>query len=113
MIDLFQWGRARATDPDTAKAAARTVNAAKLERAVLNHLRENGPSTVPEIALGTGINKESVNPRMRPLVEKGFILDSGKRRKAKVFSTCPDCGCQHDSRETRPCIVWCIDNGNT
>ena len=75
-------GLARHTDPKTAKAAAKSVDATKLEAMVLEILREKGSMTSHEIAseLGMSMALQSVTPRTAPLKNKGLIRDSGVRR---------------------------------
>lgn len=72
-------GLARNTDPVTSWAAAETVNASRLMLLVMQALR-NGPMTTEEIAAVTQESLQSITPRMRPLVNKGVVIDSGTRR---------------------------------
>lgn len=81
----------RRTDPPTSREAAASVNVGALEARVLDALRELGPSTIDGVTAHLGIDKVSVSPRFRPLVEKGFVRDTG--RKAL-------------SRAGRPSILW-------
>lgn len=73
---------ARNTDPDTSHAAAAYVEGhlPHLEGVVLEWLQNHPPGTVDDIALGTGLQTETVSPRMRPLERKGFIRATEKRR---------------------------------
>jgi DNA-binding MarR family transcriptional regulator len=77
---------ARTTDPETSHAAAESVKgseATRLEAMVVMALvkRENKAGlTTHEIAKVTGLEYGSVTPRIRPLVKKGWIMDSGERR---------------------------------
>jgi DNA-binding MarR family transcriptional regulator len=75
-----EFARARRTDPKTSKAAARTVPVVDLEARVLAALRSNGGMTTRELAALLNVELVSVSPRMRPLVEKGLVVDSGERR---------------------------------
>lgn len=81
MIEGYEYGRARVDDPDTAKAAARSVDTGKLETMILSVLM-HGMMTSHEIAAALGMTKtlQSVTPRTAPLVRKGLIRDSGERR---------------------------------
>jgi hypothetical protein len=79
-------GRARKSDPGTAKRAAASVDARTVEGMVLAYLRmhewEFGEGlTTEEIANRTHLPLVTVSPRMRPLTEKGLVADSGLRRK--------------------------------
>lgn len=72
----------RATDPDTARDAARTVDATAKERQVLDALRLcPAGATTHHLAQMTGLRLESVAPRMAPLVRAGRVRDSGERRQ--------------------------------
>lgn len=75
-------GAARHADPDTAKAAAKTVAVADLEALVLGALRKFrlAGMTTHELAEYLKLSLVSVSPRMRPLVKKGLVVDSGERR---------------------------------
>lgn len=76
---------ARATDPGTSHAAAKAVKgeeAGRLERQVVMAL-ELGPGdglTTHEICAIYGLEYGSVTPRIKPLVRKGLVVDSGIRR---------------------------------
>ncbi len=76
---------ARSTDPETAHAAAASVDSTKLEGTVIDCLRLNGPMTTHELADRTGLDLVSISPRMRPLVRKRLIRNSGKKRKGRSF----------------------------
>lgn len=71
---------ARATDPRTSHAAAASVNVPEKELAVLRCLAAM-PSggTVDEVTRRSGIDKVTVSPRFKPLLEKGFIVVDGLR----------------------------------
>jgi hypothetical protein len=74
--------RARRNDPETSKDAARSVPVADLEASVLDTLKSH-PSglTSHEIARLLSAELVSVSPRLRPLVEKNLVKDSGRRRR--------------------------------
>lgn len=74
-------GSARRLDPDTSKKAAASVPVADLEARVLRALRicKNGMTT-HELSWLLKVDLVSVSPRMRPLVEKNLVVDSGERR---------------------------------
>jgi len=83
-LSLFpECGRARQNDPQTAKDAAKSVEASRLQRIFLETLRRYGPSTAEEVSERTHILLNSISPRTAPLVKKGLIRDSGERRAGR------------------------------
>lgn len=75
-------GRARRADPDTSKAAAKTVTANALEAIVMHWLRKSPTGlTSHELSEFTGLSLVTVSPRLAPLRKKGFVMDSGERRE--------------------------------
>ena len=75
-------GRARRVDPDTSKKAAAAVPVAYLEARVLRALKLSREGmTTHELAWLLKVDLVSVSPRMRPLVEKNLVRDSGERRR--------------------------------
>jgi hypothetical protein len=91
--ELFAY--ARATDPDTSHLSAAFVRkelANRLEQIVLTALREhpNGLTNHGLVRV-TGIDWNTITPRIAPLVRKGLVFDSGKRREGPT---------------ARSCIVW-------
>lgn len=94
--DLFIRGDAyaRHSDPETSHAAAQDMEskANRLESLVLAFLLEyRGGLTSHELVAATGLNWNTLTPRIRPLVRKGLVMDSGERRVGP-------CG--------KKCIVW-------
>lgn len=77
-------GLARRADPDTAKAAARSVDANALEALVLTALR-HGPQTSHEIADRLHLSLVSISPRMKPLETKRKVVRAGKREGRTVW----------------------------
>lgn len=77
---------ARTSDPGTSHAAAKAVQgkmATELEAKVFNAVLIGAPyrgMTTHEIAKATGLEYGSVTPRIKPLVKKGLLWDSGIRR---------------------------------
>lgn len=74
----------RTTDPDTSHAAANTVDTSKLESMVYEVI-----SKYPKGCIADDVEKElahlrshSITPRFAPLIRKGFIVDTGERRRA-------------------------------
>lgn len=86
---------ARHSDPDTSHQAAREIAgniANALELTVLEAIRGNPQGlTNHEIVSVTGLTWNTATPRIRPLVRKGLVQDSGNRR---IGTT------------NRKCIVW-------
>jgi predicted ArsR family transcriptional regulator len=75
-------GRARRSDPDTSKKSASSTPVADLEARVLRALRlSRDGMTTHELAWLLKIDLVSVSPRMRPLVKKNLVQDSGERRR--------------------------------
>lgn len=71
---------ARATDRDTSHAAAESVRTTDLESVVLDELRKYpSGATTYQLAGSLGRSLVSVSPRIRPLVSKGLVEDSGRR----------------------------------
>lgn len=99
-LDLFRWGEAHArnTDPDTSKSAAADVTgqvANQVEKIVLAALRANPDGlTNHGIVQVTGLPWNTTSPRLRPLVRKKLICDSGLRRSGEGSN--------------KKCIVWKI-----
>lgn len=97
-IDLFTASGeayARHSDPATSHAAAAAAEgrfATEMEGRVLECLRRSNGLNTHEVADLTGIPYWTVTPRIRPLVRKGLVEDSGERR--------PGPG------QKRQCIVW-------
>lgn len=81
----LELARHRRNDPDTSKAAAYSVDVPPLEKVVLDYLTKYrlGGATTHEIAEATGIDLVTISPRIRPLVEKGLVEDSGHKRKGR------------------------------
>lgn len=73
---------ARSSDPYTSHLAARDVDVSAMEVTVLGTLIKNRPGlTIYEITEITRESMVSISPRIKPLVCKGLIRDSGRRRK--------------------------------
>jgi hypothetical protein len=73
---------ARAADPDTSQAAAASMRPTDTEAAVLDALGRcpNGATASELVALMKGA-WNTITPRLAPLTRKGFIVDTGERRK--------------------------------
>lgn len=72
---------ARHTDPDTSKDAADSVHTGYREEQIIDALRHHFQygATTTAIADYLGLPAWSVSPRMRPLMRKNLVRDSGIR----------------------------------
>lgn len=77
-------GASRRSDPPTAKAAAQSVPVADLSDRIMRALRitKEGRTTI-ELAWLLQVGRDSVSPRMKALVTKGLVVDSGETRKSE------------------------------
>lgn len=73
---------ARRSDPETSHEAAYSVDANSLELLAYKMIDSTGIEGVTgeRLSFITGIDKNTICPRIAPLVRKGFIVDSGRRR---------------------------------
>ncbi len=89
---LLGEAHARTTDPTTSHQAAREVKpeALSLEQRVLDALSGNPcrGMTSHELVALTGLTWNTVTPRIRPLVKKGLVEDSGMRRNGPTGKKC-------------------------
>lgn len=77
--DTGLFGGVRRSDPETSRAAARSINVTHLERIVARAIWEqwdHGASWF-ELEGLTGLERQTISPRFAPLVRKGLIKDSG------------------------------------
>lgn len=93
--DLFEHAEAhaRATDPETSHEAAAEIAGAKvnqMEQRALSALQAARPDglTNHELVLHTGLPWNTISPRIRPLVRKGWVIDSGLRRPGPTGKRC-------------------------
>lgn len=70
-------GMARATDPETSREAAASVDT----------LRSNPDSSIQDVVELTGERYRSISPRFAPLRRKGLIFESGKKKTAQTGRT--------------------------
>jgi hypothetical protein len=77
----FTTAHARASDPQTSHDAAASLQSTELEFRVLDALVTGFANGATSIQLAEHLHMApwSVSPRMRPLCEKGFVMDSGRR----------------------------------
>ncbi len=83
MNDLFSTpALARNTDPETSKAAAAITDSAKLKAMVLEYIEGAGKYgiTMAEVSEKSGLDKNTVSPRSRPLEDAGDIFYQGDTR---------------------------------
>jgi DNA-binding MarR family transcriptional regulator len=96
MDDLFDWAKARTSDPDTSHGAAASLTEGKLSRLhariILCLLRAD--LTTTEIGQNTQTDRDTISPRMPTLVAGGWVEDSGDRRVP--------------IGKRRPSIVWAL-----
>jgi len=83
MIELYR-ALFRKTDPETSKQAAESVPVERLERMVYEAIK-----SLPDGAIADdlekilpGVKLNSITPRIAPLIKKGYIYDTGERRRA-------------------------------
>lgn len=80
-MDLFDFAKARARDPQTSKLAAASVDVTPMEAHVVGALKAYPDGlTTHEISEITRMSLVTVSPRMKPLAEKGYVVDSGTTR---------------------------------
>lgn len=87
---------ARNTDPDTSMDAADSLSSealSDLQKKVMDQLRANAFGlTVPEISEALNLSVVTVSPRIKPLVKRGLIENSGAKKIPRGH--------------TRSCIIW-------
>jgi hypothetical protein len=96
---LEERGAARGSDPKTSHEAAESVKAQPLWGVIaetLVALRTGG--TTHEIAAHCGIGYQTITPRMKAMVAKGIVYDTGLRRTWA--------GAPGSPATTRKSIVW-------
>lgn len=91
-LDLNGEAYARNSDPGTSWAAAKAVEgelANRLESMVLVALRKHPEGlTNHQLVSETNVDWNTITPRVRPLVRKGFVQDSGERRIGPTNKKC-------------------------
>ena len=78
-------GGARGSDPDTSHAAANTIDTTELERIVYEVIKQfpNGCIGDDVVRMLPQFGVQTVSPRYAPLMRKGWIIDTGERRRAR------------------------------
>jgi len=74
----------RTTDPDTSMDAAEKVDSTKLEQMVYEAISKypNGCTSDELMVHFPNHGVQTISPRFAPLIRKGFIEDTGERRKS-------------------------------
>lgn len=78
-------GSARNTDPDTSHDAANSVDTTELERIVYEVIKQfpNGCIGDDVVRMLPQFGIQTISPRYAPLMRKGWVIDTGERRKAR------------------------------
>lgn len=98
MRENEEHGGAREDDPETSHAAAHSVDPTPLQAIIYKILLRIGPATTHEIADSCNIGYQTITPRMKQMVEKKLVYDTGKRRA--------DPGGPNRKPTNRKSIVW-------
>jgi len=79
----------RTTDPDTSMDAAEKVDSTKLEQQVYEVIAKYPDGCIAEEVMSHFPNHgiQTISPRYAPLIRKGFIEDTGERRRASTGHT--------------------------
>jgi DNA-binding transcriptional ArsR family regulator len=82
--DLFAWAAWRKTDPETSREAAESLSTdtlTKLQRIAYFAIKDAEDGlTAHDLARVTGLEHETIGPRLRPLARVGLIHESDERR---------------------------------
>ena len=82
MTNLFSPALARRSDPETSHEAAKAVHATDIATEILAVICSSTDGlTATEISERTGIERDTVSPRLPELVRARLIRDSGRKRK--------------------------------
>lgn len=90
-LELRGEAYSRRTDPITSLIAAKSIEgaeASRMEQLVLSAIKSSNGLTNHEIVSATGLPWNSCTPRVRPLVRKGLVIDSGLRRPGPAGKKC-------------------------
>ena len=82
LTEMVNKGFARNTDPQTSKEAAVTVNVSSMEQTVLDVIKSYPKGCITEQIEWDlpDVRISSISPRIRPLINKGLIIDTGEKR---------------------------------
>jgi hypothetical protein len=80
---------ARKENPDTSKDAAERVDSTKLEQLVYEVIAKYPNGCIADDVMTHFPNHgiQTISPRYAPLIRKGFIEDTGERRKSSTGRT--------------------------
>lgn len=78
-------GAARRTDPETSHEAAEAIDTTELEHIVYDTIKmfPNGCIGDDVVKMLPQFGIQTISPRYAPLLRKGWIVDTGERRKAR------------------------------
>jgi len=78
-------GLARNSDPETSHEAAESVDTTALETIVFDVIRQfpNGCIGDDVVQMLPQFGIQTISPRYAPLIRKGFVVDTGEKRKAR------------------------------
>lgn len=78
-------GGVRNTDPDTSFGAADSIDTTVLERIVYDTIKQfpNGCIGDDVVRMLPQFGVQTISPRYAPLIRKGWVIDTGERRKAR------------------------------
>ena len=76
----------RKEDPDTSKDAAEKVDTTRLEQLVYEAIAKHPNGCIADDVMTHFPNHgvQTISPRYAPLIRKGFIEDTGERRKSST-----------------------------
>lgn len=78
-------GGARNTDPETSHEAAESIDTTELERIVYETIKmfPNGCIGDDVVKMLPQFGIQTISPRYAPLIRKGWVTDTGEKRKAR------------------------------
>ena len=82
LSEMVSRGFARATDPDTSKEAALSIDVTNMEKVVLDAIKAFPDGCILEELERhlPDVRPSSISPRLRPLMRKGLVIDTFKKR---------------------------------
>lgn len=78
-------GLARNSDPETSHEAAESFDTTELERIVYEVIKQfpNGCIGDDVVKMLPQFGIQTISPRYAPLIRKGWVVDTGEKRKAR------------------------------